>query len=92
MTEGGQCIESDSGGNYLPNYSCSWITEGAVTLFSHEFALGTGDSFLIGTNLFTGNTGPDNVPVASGQTLTFVSDADASQGTGFKICSFPFVP
>ena len=94
VTAGGNHCQLDSNGcvtdgsnNYGNSESCTVTADQAITVSSTYFSTETYfDRIQIGTTRFTGSTGPSNVAIAPGQTMTWYTDSSVTNG-GFVICA-----
>jgi hypothetical protein len=86
VTSDGRCI-TDGIGNYGNYEYCTFRAEVSMTVTTTVFGTESGYDFItIGGTRYSGSTGPMNVQVAAGSTVTWNSDGSVT-GTGFQICT-----
>ena len=85
LTNGGTCV-SDGVGNHANNERCTVRAirslYATATYFQTESCC---DRITIGTSQYAGTTGPANVQMAAGATMSWSSDGSVTSG-GFIIC------
>eukprot|EP00966_Prymnesium_polylepis_P003863 88282-Prymnesium_polylepis.1 len=84
---GANCVTDGYGSSYGGNEHCSISANtqlsASSTYFATEFYY---DTLTIGSNTYSGSTGPVNVPMLAGATMTWTSDNSVHDG-GFTICA-----
>ena len=86
ITSDGRCI-TDGIGNYGNYEYCTFRAEVSMTVTTTVFGTESCCDFItIGGTRYSGSTGPMNVQVAAGSTVTWNSDGSVT-GTGFQICT-----
>ena len=95
MTEGGRCIESDTGGLFSAYSKCTWSSFEPMILYSHRFYTGSTDRLQLerggdlSVDVFKGKSGPNSHFVCADMQVGLNGEEDSDVGMGFRVPNFP---
>jgi len=90
VTSGGQCF-TDGPGNYSASERCSISVIGSATLQVVSFNVKSTDTLVIGSQRYSGTSGPNGVRVLASQTIQWQSSSSGT-GEGFMVCASTATP